>query len=276
MWSAANLIWPGLRSKSVHWSIFRFSGVSLTNPFAPQGGTTWRIRDTDSLRWVPFVPIKGSDISGRYHRIWIGVRKIISRHCCYIIPLPITCIFLVLHPPLMPVTIQKCNLDCNTRHKCCTFQHVCWLLCWVALLTDFVTPELCKKSIYSRKSEANVSTIGRATGIWGGCINIQVAVVRKDHDEQSPAMVDHPNPVVPSWYIRSLDGNKRYPTKGVGVSDSSGGTPLGSTGSMSPRGSPVGGALIRGLRPSVMLHSIDCHGSSTTPHTRLGVQPTFR
>ena len=39
------------------------------------------------------------------------------------------------------------------------------------------------------------------------------------------AMVDHPNPVVPSWYIRTLDGNKRYPTKGVGVSGSSGGTP---------------------------------------------------
>ena len=39
-------------------------------------------------------------------------------------------------------------------------------------------------------------------------------------------MVDHPNPVVPSWYIQTLDGNKRYPTKGVGVSDSSGGTPL--------------------------------------------------
>ena len=42
------------------------------------------------------------------------------------------------------------------------------------------------------------------------------------------------------------------------------------------RSDKYSGALIRSLRPSVMLHSIDCHGSSTTPHTRLGVQPTFR
>ena len=146
-----------------------------------QGGTTGRIRDTDSLRWVPFVPIKGLDISGRYHWIWMDVWKIINRRCCYsIIPFPITCIFLVLHPPLMHVTIHNFNLD-KLRHTPQMPHFTTCLLVSLSSRTSYwlVTPELWKKSIYSGESEATVSTIGRATGIWCGYINIQVAV-RKD------------------------------------------------------------------------------------------------
>ena len=51
---------------------------------------------------------------------------------------------------------------------------------------------------------------------WVGCTDY--LVTRSDL---------HPNLVVPSWYIRNPWWEKRYPTKGVAVSDSSGGSPLG-------------------------------------------------